>query len=137
HAPAITGPAEMTLLPAEVVLGDYRKSGIGDEPLPAELLQQDLTSSCLGRVELPGPLELSVRKMREIFLPSLDANEFLDVAPPRRQILVANRPIDAVSLARVRLKIEIAPAVHAATPHDRSAADLTTAYPVERLSIRR
>src|SRR3954469_10870092 len=75
--------------------------------------------------------------MRQAFPASLHANELLDIAPPRRHVLVADRPVDAHSFARVRLVVEIAPAKDAAAPHDRLAADLPAANPRERLPFRR
>src|SRR4051812_25732514 len=75
--------------------------------------------------------------MREAFAASLHADEFLDVAPPRSHVLVANRPVDTDSFPRVRLVIEITPAKDAAAPHDRLATDLPAANPRERLSFRR
>src|SRR5205814_10532910 len=71
--------------------------------------------------------------MRETFFSSLNADELLDVTPPWRQILVAERPIDADSFPRVRLDVEIAPSIDAAPPHDRPSADLSATDPVERL----
>src|SRR4051812_76063 len=75
--------------------------------------------------------------MRESFAASLYADELLDVAPPRRHVLVPDRPVDADSFARVRLVIEITPTKHAAAPHDRLAADLPAANPRERFPFRR
>ena len=126
----------MALLPAEMVLSENCEPGIGDQSLTAKLLQQNLPPLRLGGVELPRRLEFSVGKMREPLLASLNADELLDVAPPRRQIVVAERPIDAESLARVGLEVEIAPAIDTATPHDRAPADLTSANPVEGLALR-
>src|SRR6476660_6477109 len=75
--------------------------------------------------------------MRESFVLALHADELLDIAPPRRHVLVADRPIDGDSLLRVRLVVEIAPPEHAAAPHDRLAADLPPANPRERLAFGR
>src|SRR3954464_9478912 len=75
--------------------------------------------------------------MRQAFPASLHANELLDVAPPPRLVLVANRPAHAHSFAPFRLVVEIAPAKDAAAPHDRLAANLPAADPRERLPFRR
>src|SRR5439155_26668333 len=92
---------------------------------------------CFSSVELPRRHELSVGQMRQTFLATLDADELLDVAPPRRQILVAEWPVDAEAFACVRLEIEVAPAINAATPHDRATTDLSPANPVKGLPFRR
>src|SRR6266550_53203 len=73
--------------------------------------------------------------MCEILPSSLDSDELLDVAPPRCQILVTERPIDADALARVGLEVEIAPAIDAASPHNRASANMPPAYPVKRLPL--
>src|SRR5439155_1535611 len=44
----------------------------------------------------------------------------------------ADRPVDAEPVPRVRREVEVAPAVHLPAPHDRLAADLAGADPVER-----
>src|SRR4051812_14389257 len=75
--------------------------------------------------------------MRQAFAASLDADELLDVAPPRRHVVVADRPVDGDSFAGVRFVIEITPAKDAAAPHDRLATDLPAANPRERLAFRR
>ena len=74
--------------------------------------------------------------MREVLVAPLDADELLDVAPPRRHVRVADRPVDGDALFRVRLVVEIAPPVDAPAPHDGAAADLSSANPVERLVVR-
>src|SRR6266550_6003678 len=73
--------------------------------------------------------------MREVLATPLNADELLDVTPPWSHILVAKRPVDAVSLPRICLEVEIAPAIDAATPHDRASSNLPPAYPVKRLAI--
>src|SRR5437762_3598891 len=107
------------------------------DALAAELLEQDIPAFRLGRVQLPRRQEFSVRQVRQVFLASLDANELLDVAPPRSQIFIAKGPVDAISLACVRLEVEIAPAIDAAPPHDRAPADVSSADPIERLPVRK
>ena len=126
----------MALLSAEMILGDYCQSRVGYQPLAAKLLQQNLPPPCLGGVELPRRHKFPVGEMREPLFSSLDADELLDITPPRRQVLVAKRPIDANSLACICLEVEIAPAIDAAPPHDRATTDLTAANPVEGLAVR-
>src|SRR5436190_1532628 len=101
----------MALLSAEMILGDYCQSRVGYQPLAAKLLQQNLPPPCLGGVELPWRHKFPVGEMREPLFSSLDADELLDITPPRRQVLVAKRPIDANSLACICLEVEIAPAI--------------------------
>ncbi len=70
--------------------------------------------------------------MRQSFLLAAHADEALDVIVPRRDVGVADRPVDGDAVAQVGLEIEIAPAVHLASPDDRLAAHLPRAEPVER-----
>src|SRR4051812_41132044 len=87
----------------------------------------------LGAIQLPGREEIAVGKMREAELLTRDADEALDVSVPRRQVCVANRPVDTVAVAQIRLEIEIARAQAHATPDETSAAQLVTANPAEIL----
>src|SRR6185369_15272018 len=89
-APTITIAAEMTLLSAEVILGDHRESHVGDESLTVELGEQNFARLCFGRIQRPRGHEFAIRQMRETFAPTLDTDELLDVTPPRRHILVAD-----------------------------------------------
>src|SRR5262245_3754392 len=73
--------------------------------------------------------------MREVLAPALDSHEPLDVTPPGREVLVAERPVDGDALARIRLEVEIAPPVDATPPHDRPPAHLAAANPVEGLVL--
>src|SRR6266516_6223613 len=74
--------------------------------------------------------------MWKVLATSLNSDELLDVTPPRREIAVANWPVDAEAFLRVRLKVEITPSVDAPSPHDGASTHLPAAYPVERLVFR-
>src|SRR5205807_10112780 len=80
-------------------------------------------------------LELAVRELRQAQLFAAHADEPLDVAVPRRDVGVADRPVDAVPVAQVGLEVEIAPAVHLASPDERLAADLVALDPGEGLVL--
>src|SRR5690242_3272457 len=73
--------------------------------------------------------------MRQSFTSALYADEFLDVTPPRRHVLVADRPVDSDSFLQIRFVVEIAPAEDAASPHDRLATDLPPANPRKRFAV--
>src|ERR1051325_2957605 len=73
--------------------------------------------------------------MSETFAPALHPDEFLDVTPPWRHVLVSNRPVDRDAFLQVRFVVEVAPAENAATPHDRLAAHLAAANPRKRLAL--
>ena len=83
--------------------------------------------------------KLSVGQLRHPLVRSIDARVLLDVVVPRRNVGVAERPIDRNSFLRVRLEIEIAVAVALASPHQRPSTDVVAAIPVEalRLGVRR
>src|SRR3569833_357247 len=66
---------------------------------------------------------------------SANAREFLDVAVPRRNVLIADRPVDSIPETLGSRKFEIAPALAGPPPHDRLTANLVAADPVERLFL--
>jgi hypothetical protein len=68
-------------------------------------------------------------QLRQSFGLAGDPDELLDVVVPRRDIGVADRPVDADPFARIGLEIEIAPAVDLPAPHDRAPAHLPAANP--------
>src|SRR5207344_1716022 len=51
---------------------------------------------------------------------------------PRCDVFVANRPVIAVAVLRVRLEVEIAPAVDLTSPRDRTSTHLASTEPPER-----
>ena len=63
------------------------------------------------------------------------ADEALDVRVPRSDVLVADRPADPVAMTLRRRELVVAPALAGAAPHDRLAAHLVAADPVERLLL--
>src|SRR5258705_5706213 len=126
----------MALLPAEVVLRQHRESHVGDHSLATKLGEQNLPASLFRRVHRPWLEELPIRQLRETFGTALDADELLDVAPPWRNVLVPEGPVDCYAFLRVRLVVEIAPAEYTPAPHYRLSADLPAAYPRKRLPLR-
>ena len=58
-----------------------------------------------------------------------------DVVVPRREVGVANRPVDRDAVLRVRLEIEIAEAIALSSPRERPSADVIAAIPVEALDL--
>src|SRR3954464_982365 len=120
-----------------MILAENSEPHVGHDALAIELRQQDFASFLLRGIHRPRLQEFTIRQLRESFVPSLDPDELLDVAPPRRHVFVANRPVDRDAFACVRLVIEIAPAENAATPHDRLSANLPASYPREGFALRR
>ena len=80
-------------------------------------------------------LELAVGQLGQIFAAARDADIFLDIAVPGRDILVADRPVDPDILALVRLEILRAPAERPTSPDQRLAANRAGADPVEFLAL--
>ena len=108
----------------------------GNDPaVSAELLREPAGDRLLGAVERHRRLELPVRKLRQSFNRSGDARVLLDVVVPRREIRVADRPVDGDALAAVGLEVEIAESVALAAPGQRAAADVIAAIPVEALDL--
>src|SRR5207245_9597927 len=68
---------------------------------------------------------------------SLDAHPdaAFHVGVPRRQVLVADRPVDAVAVAQVRPELEVAPAPAQPAPDQAAPAQLVAADPAERLAL--
>src|SRR4029077_9823236 len=65
---------------------------------------------------------------------SADSDEIFHVVVPRRDIGVTDRPINRDSLAKIGLKIQVAPSVNLAAPHYGAPTHLSAPYPPERLS---
>src|SRR5581483_12492441 len=63
-------------------------------------------------------------------------DELLDAVVPRRDVGIAKRPIDPVSIALVRFEIQIAPAIAVTSPQQRAPADDVGPQPVVRLARR-
>src|SRR6185503_2352512 len=137
-APPLAVAAQVTLRSAilRLVLRQHREAHVGDEPLAAELLQQELARMLLRDVHGPRFDEIAVRELRQPLLLSLHAHEPLDMAPPGRHVRVADRPVDPDAVARVGLVILVAPAEDAPPPHYRAAAHLASPDPRERLVLR-
>src|SRR5207248_11730403 len=90
----------------------------------------------LGARHLPRRQELAVRQMRQTQPLPAHADEPLDVAVPRRQVPVSDRPVDAVAVAQVGCEIEVAPPPARPAPDQAAAAELVAADPTERLVLR-
>src|SRR5690606_28714897 len=100
----------------------------GDDPAtPVEQVLEAARDERLPAVERHRRLELAIRKLRQPFARAGDAREALDVVVPRCEIRVANRPVRADAVARVRLEIEVAQAIALPAPEQRAAADLVRA----------
>ncbi len=78
--------------------------------------------------------KLSIGQLRQSFGLSADARKLFHVVVPRRDVGVANRPVDSDSFSQVGFKIEIAPAVTLAAPKDGLSADLASANPGKMFS---
>lgn len=85
----------------------------------------------LGGSERHRGLENPVRQDVEAFQRTADAGEFLDVIVPRSEIGVFDRPRDRDAFLRVRLHVDRREPVALLAPHQRAAARVVAAYPVE------
>src|SRR5438105_15803574 len=63
------------------------------------------------------------------------ADELLNVRIPRRDIVVGDRPVHAVTQLLGRNELVLAPPLAGTSPYDRFPAYLITADPVERLGL--
>ena len=116
-----------------VRLRENRGASDRQHPLPGEMLRDAVLDHLLRAVQRHRREELAVRELRQAERFARDPDELLHVVVPRRDIGVADGPVDAEPVARVRREVEVAPAVHLPTPHDGLAAHLAAPDPVERL----
>src|SRR5690606_5633730 len=79
--------------------------------------------------------EFAIRQLRQPLRLPRDTGELFHVGVPRRDVLVADRPIDAVAVPRVRFKVEIAPAIALPAPQHRASTQDVAAHPVERFLL--
>src|ERR1051325_1989989 len=75
--------------------------------------------------------KFSIGKLRQTFGLAANAGELFDVVVPRGYVRIADWPIDSNAVAKIRFKIQIAPAIALPAPHDGFAADLSPANPTE------
>jgi len=136
-AAAMARPAVMARRPAVMRLGEHGAAANRDHPFARPRAPDRVPHRLLDAVERHRLEELAVGQLRQPFRLAADPDERLDVVVPRRDVGVANRPVDANALARVGLEIEIAPAIDLPPPHDRAPADLAAANPRERFVGRR
>src|SRR5688500_14793931 len=115
RASAIAGAAVVTRLPLTDGLRQHRAATDGDVPSRKCTLDAGLHELLPG-VELHRLLELTVRQVRQPELLTGNPGKPLDVAVPRLDVAVPNRPIDAVAVLEVRLEIEVAPPVRLTSP---------------------
>ena len=134
-APPRAVPAQVALLAPAMIFSQHGQARVGDHSLAPEFGEQDVARLLFGGIQRPWCLELAVGHLWEILPTPLNSDEFLDIAPPRSQILVPQRPIDAVALFRICFEVEITPAVYAPPPHDRATSNLAPSYPVEGLVV--
>src|SRR5438034_9360878 len=132
-AAALARPAVVARRAPAVRRREDRDAPDRHDPLRAEALRDALAHHLLGTVQRHRREGLAVGELGEAERLARDPDELLDVVGPRRDVGIANRPVHAEAVARVRLEVEIAPAVYLPSPHDGPATDLATADPVERL----
>src|SRR5215510_6320939 len=114
-----------------VVAREDRRAADGHHPFAIERLENFRTNVAFDDGQLHRRQKLAVRQLRETFACARDADELLDVGVPRRDVGVANRPVVAVTVLRVRLKIQVAPTIDLPAPRDRPTTDLASAEPLE------
>ena len=118
---------------AIVRLGQHGAAADRDHPLARPRAPDRVAHRLLDAVERHRLEKLAVGKLWQPFRLAADTHERLDVVVPGGDVGVANRPVDADAFARIRLEVEIAPAVDLPSPHDRAPAHLAAANPRERL----
>src|SRR2546426_344659 len=123
----------MARRPAPVRRGEDRDPPDRHDPLGGEPLGYGVPDHLLDAVERHRREKLAIRELRQAERFARDPDELLHVVVPRRDVGVADRPVDAEPVPRVRLEVEGAPAIHLPAPHDGLATHLAAPDPVERL----
>src|SRR5580700_289054 len=103
--------------------------------MPPEPLRQHRSQMLLDAVQFIGRQILPVRHRLDALTGAAHADEFLDMAIPWRDVVVADGPRDSISVTLRRSKIAGTPARAGAAPDQRFAADLIAAHPVERFLL--
>ena len=132
-ASPVTGAAVVAGAAPLVVAGENRGPSDRHAPRAAESAVDGTRHVLLDARHLHRRQEDAVRHLRQPFRPPADADERLDVVVPGRQVRVADGPVDAVSLARIGLEVQVGQPVALPGPHDRPAAHLPSADPQEGL----
>ena len=115
--------------------GAVRCADAADRQLALELLRHRLLQVSLDAVQIHRRQELAVGQLRQPFGAAAHADEALDLVVPRRELGVADRPVDCDPVLGVRAEIQVAPAIGLPAPHQRAAADVVAADPVEALDL--
>ena len=87
----------------------------------------------LAIVEPESRQKFAIGQLRQALFRACDTDELLDVAIPRREIVIADRPVAAVAILGVGFEILRRKPVGLAPPHDRAPAQMIAANPLERL----
>src|SRR5271154_3261371 len=129
--------AHATIVAGGTAFVHLRKNGAaadGHHTAVVEMLRNRFLHNALRAIHFHRRKKFPVRELREAFGLATYAGEFFDVVVPRRDVLIANRPIYGDTVAQVGFEIQIAPAITLAAPDDGFAANLAAANPCERLS---
>ena len=106
-----------------------------DDELAAELFVEALLEIDFDAVEIVRREEFAVGQLRQPFDAAADAREDFRLVVPRRDLVVAHGPRNAHALFGIRFEIERTEAITLARPHERAAADVIAAQPVEGLFL--
>src|SRR5205823_4310808 len=130
-APALARTAIVTGETAVVILRQDGGAADRHHTLAAKRLEDLWTRVLLDDRHRHRRQEIAVGELIQVLVRAGHADEPLDMRVPRRDILITNRPVVAVSVLRVGLEIEVAPAVDLTSPRQRSPTHVTTAEPAE------
>src|ERR1700730_2432634 len=103
--------------------------------MPPKSLREHRAQMLLDAVQFIGRQILAVRHRLDPLAGTAYADEFLDMAVPWRDIVVADGPGDPISVTLRRRKIAAAPARAGAAPDQRFPADLVATHPVKRFLL--
>ena len=124
----------MASRPFAMILGENGHTPYCQDALSAEMFRNRIPDCPLCAVKLHWRQEFAVGQLRKSQSLSADSDEIFHIVVPRRDICVTDRPINRDSLAKIGLKIQVAPSVDLAAPHYGAPTHLSAPYPPERLS---
>jgi hypothetical protein len=131
-AAALARAAVVARRTAVVILGENGHAADGHDALALEGRKEPLARSALNTGHLHGRQEFAVRQLRQALACARHTDEAFDVRIPGGDVPVADRPVVAVTILRVCLEVQVAPAINLAAPRDGAPPDLTAAKPAER-----
>ena len=89
----------------------------------------------LKAIHFHGWKEFTIGQLRQTIPVPINAGKLLNIAIPGSQVLIPDRPVYNMTIPGIGFKIQLTPPVTLTAPHQRTAADVIAADPVEALDF--